>query len=137
MWNISQNTICEFYSHSVRLKDVIWSKVLKNMSKRNTLFHKLLLFWTIFQLQNQIWIFKGILWSQNIIYNTFRGHWLLFSLFYVFLWPNCKIFRKNISHVKISRITVSLEREGYNVKFFLQSTYLTLISQCILTLNSK
>ena len=70
------------------------------MSKRNTLFHKLLLFWTIFQLQNKNWLFKGILWSQNNLYNTFWGHWLSSSLFYIFLWPNCKIFRKNISHVQ-------------------------------------
>ena len=52
---------------------------LKSMSKRNAQhkhfnnphFYKLLLFWTIFKLQNCFWTFKCVLWSQNITYNDF------------------------------------------------------------------
>ena len=40
----------------------------------NRLFFKLLLFWTIFQLQNKTWFLKRILWSRKTIYDFFCIH---------------------------------------------------------------
>ena len=73
----------------------MWSKYLKSLLKENTqykhfnnpLFYKLLLFWTVFELQNYFWTFIRVSWSQRpheILICIQRYYTFLFD---TFLWP--------------------------------------------------
>ena len=106
---------------------------IKTMSSCfNSLFYKLLLFWTIFKLQIGLWTFKRVLWSQNTTY-TFCIHCndmtLIFLEWYLFRsdrlqccaklminWTMpwiAKYFARILPMQNISQNTVSAMHAGY------------------------